>query len=240
MYRDLTLRSDRYIKLCSRRVLRGVNLKSSLLILVVLELLITLSVVLYFYQGGPTPSTTTTLHTTQTTTMLVSTPLTTSTLFQPVITGVVSEGFVFLDGELYWRIRIYGEVDVRERVNISGVYDWWVGRSDEVLPSGESTSIFEPPDYSTIAETFRYISGSTIRDAYIPTEWFEEPCLEGEYRVGIWLQGPYDNKTILFNKTFEFKMLFNTSITPTTWSSWSEKPSNHYCQHGRPALDTKR
>ncbi len=151
------------------------------------------------------------------------TPTTTSPgLAQPRITDVVPEGFVLVGGEIYWRIKIYGEVDLRNYTTISGVYGSWFGRINVILPSGEGARLHEPPDYTNIVTQFSYLRGVKVLDVYIPTSWYENPCLEGVYRVTVWLKGPYENRTTLFDKNFTYRMDLKATISPTTWTSWNE------------------
>ncbi len=147
---------------------------------------------------------------------------------RPRITDVVSVGFVLAVDEphykeLYWRIEIHGEVDLREKVEIGGVYGWWFGTVTVYLPDGRvQDRVHEPPDYFNVFQSFQHMEGSKTLDVYIPTEWFEEVCLEGVYRVVVWLQGPYENRTVLFDKSFTLRMSLEASVGPTRWSSWSE------------------
>lgn len=140
------------------------------------------------------------------------------------VTDVVSEGFVYRDGEIYWRFKIFGELDLRDKVEVNGVYDFWFGHINITLPNGERADIFKPPDYTNIVVQLRYLSGSEVFDAYVLDihAWWKESFLEGTYRVVVWLQGPYDNRTVLFDKSFYFRMAPEISITSTVWNSWSE------------------
>lgn len=166
-----------------------------------------------------TPTTTTT----QTPITSTTTP-TTSDHAQPRITDVTPEGFVFVDGEIYWRFEVSGEVDLRDKVTINGVYGWWFGVIDVTLPNGERTNVFVPPNYVDILTMFQSLSGSEVFDAYVldVDAWWEKSFLDGTYRVVVWLKGPYENKSVLFDKSFDYRMDCNISVTPTVWASWNE------------------
>ncbi len=174
-----------------------------------------------------TPTPTTKPTTAPNTSIPPTTPTTSTSYIQPRITDVTSEGFVHVDGEIYWRFKISGEVDLRDKIEINGIYSWWFGRINVTLPNGEHAYIFKPPDYTNIVTSLRYLSGSEIFDAYVldVEAWWEKSFLDGTYRIVIWLQGPYENKSVLFDKSFVFRMAFNTSITPTVWTSWDENLS---------------
>lgn len=173
----------------------------------------------------PTPTTIST--TASTTSIPPTTPTTTPTSYiQPRITDVTSEGFVYVEEEreIYWRFKISGEVDLRDKIEINGIYGWWFGRINVTLPNEEDTRVHEPPDYTNIVTSFRYLSGSKIFDAYVldVDAWWEKSFLDGTYRIVVWLKGPYENRSVLLDKNFVFRMAFNASITPTAWTSWDE------------------
>lgn len=176
---------------------------------------------------APQTTVTTVVQTTTTTTTLSThtatvSPTSTAAPVQPRVTDIVSEGFVFVDDELYWRIKILGEVDLRDKIEINGVYSFWFGRFNITLPDGSPQDrIYKPGNYEEIVSQFIYLPGTMTLDIYIPTEWWEKICLEGVYRVVVWLKGPYNNYTVLFDKSFTFKMALNASITPNRWPSWS-------------------
>ncbi|MEM0014336.1 MAG: hypothetical protein QXX81_02080 [Zestosphaera sp.] len=174
----------------------------------------------------PTSTPTATISTT--TTPVKPTPTTTqatqpSGLTKPIITDVVPMGFVLVDGEVYWRVKVLGTVDLRDKIEINGVYAFWFGRFKVTLPDGrEQTRLFMPGDYVNIVRDFRYIREEMTLDVYIPTNWYENPCLEGTYRFVVWLQGPYENRSLLFDKSFVYKMNLKANISPTELRSWSE------------------
>lgn len=180
----------------------------------------------------PLPSTTvptsTPTATISTTTPVKPTPTTTQTTpptgsTKPTITDVVSEGFVVVDGEVYWRVKVLGMADLRDKIEINGVYAFWFGRFKVTLPDGrEQTRLFIPGDYVNIIRDFRYLQDEMTLDIYIPTNWYENPCLEGTYRFVVWLQGPYENRSLLFNKSFVYKMDLKANVFHTEWRSWNE------------------
>lgn len=160
---------------------------------------------------APNPSTTTTPTTT---------PVSSS---QPRITDITSEGFVVIDEEIYWRIKIYGEVDLRNYTVINGVYGHWVGRIDVVHPGGKEVLLFKPSNYVDVVTWFGYLSGVMVLDAWVyGWSWSESPWPEGTYELIVWLKGPYENRTTLFKKSFNLSMNLEASMTPTAWKSWNE------------------
>lgn len=191
-----------------------------------------------YYITTPAPSSTTTTPQTTATTVIQTTTTTTTTPsthtvtvsptspagpIQPRITDIVPEGFVFVDDELYWRIKIFGEADLRNKIEINGVYSFWFGRFNITLPDGSlQDRIHEPGNYVDIVSNFRYIPGVMTLDIYIPTKWWETICLEGVYRVVVWLKGPYNNYTVLYSKNFTYRFSPSISFKPTRWSSWNE------------------
>ncbi|MDM7276015.1 MAG: hypothetical protein P3X22_007895 [Thermoprotei archaeon] len=155
------------------------------------------------------------------------TPTTTAppSRYQPRITDITSLGFLVIDDEIYWRFNITGDVDLRDMIEINGVHGHWFGLLKVILPNGEHADIFEPPNYTDIAgRGILYLSGSKLFDAlaFRIGAWWEKKWLDGAYKVEFWLLGPYENKTMLFSKSFNFRMAFNISIAPTVWTSWSE------------------
>lgn len=157
---------------------------------------------------APSPSTTTTF---------------TTTPSQPRITDITSEGFIILDEETYWRIKIYGEVDLRNYTTINGVYGHWFGRISVVHPANKEVLLFRPSNYVDVFTSFRYLSGVMVLDACVyGWSWSESPWPEGTYEIIVWLKGPYENHTVLFKKSFNLSMNLEVSMTPTTWRSWNE------------------
>ncbi|MEO3992865.1 MAG: hypothetical protein QN229_00915, partial [Desulfurococcaceae archaeon TW002] len=75
--------------------------------------------------------------------------------------------FVFVDREIYWRFKILGEVDLRDKVTINEVYGWWFCVINVITPNGELTNIFVPPNYTDILISSQYFSGSKVFDAYV-------------------------------------------------------------------------
>lgn len=146
-------------------------------------------------------------------------PSTTSRLY---VSNVEIDGFLFEEEELYMRLKISGEVDVRDRVEINGVYGWWFGRINVTLPDGTPARLFPPEDHTSILTQFRQISGTLTVDVNLPWEWYERHCLEGVYKVAVWLKGPYENRTVLYEKAFNLKMALTATVSPTIWRSWEE------------------
>ncbi|MGB9675160.1 MAG: hypothetical protein ACPLYW_00980 [Candidatus Nanoarchaeia archaeon] len=139
--------------------------------------------------------------------------------------NVEIDKFLYEDGELYMRLKISGEVDLKERINISGisgVHDYWFGRIDVTLPDGSEGKLFESENHTNIFTTFLQIPGTMFVDVNLPLEWYEKHPLEGLYNVTVWLAGPYENRTVIFEKTFNLKMALNATVSPTTWQSWEE------------------
>lgn len=193
--------------------------------LLIAVILITLSVVagvalfLMMPAAPPATPTTPTTHTTPTTPKPTTPPAGSA---KPEIRDVVPEGFVFVDNELYWRIKILGEADLRDRITINGIYSFWFGRIDVTLPDGRKALLYNPPDYVNVVTQFRTLSGEMVLDVHVPTAWYEKPCLEGTYRVTVWLSGPYENRTTLFDKSFYYEMNLKATISPTVWTSWNQ------------------
>lgn len=150
------------------------------------------------------------------TTSTTSIPPTTSATTPRIrIDDVTPVGFVLVDEELYWRIKVFGEVDLGEYRGHMFVI------ITVTLPDMREADLFKPPDYMNITRHL-WFSGELVLDAYIPKEWFEKPLLEGEYRVTIWLYKPYKNMTLIFDKSFYLRAVLSISITPKTWASWRE------------------
>lgn len=168
--------------------------------------------ILYFtFLAAPTPSS-------ATTTAPTTTPVSSS---QPKIDDVVSEGFVIVDNEIFWRIKIYGEVDLRNSTVINGVYGYWVGFINVTHPEGKRVLLHEPPNYVDVVTQFSYLSGVKVLDACV-YGWSGTPWPEGIYEIVVWLRGPYENRTVLFKKSFNFSVSLKASVTPTIWRSWNE------------------
>lgn len=141
----------------------------------------------------------------------------------PYVSDVSISGFVYTtDGDLFMRLKICGEADLREPITINGVHGFWFGRISVRLPDGRQTQIFEPGDYVNVFTQFLELSGEKVVDAYLPTMWYENPCLEGVYNVTVFLKGPYNNVTVLFHKDFNLKMTLTASVAPANWRSWEE------------------
>lgn len=145
-----------------------------------------------------------------------------STTSSPYVSNVEIDKYLYEEEELYMRLKISGEVDVRDRVEINGVYDWWFGRINVTLPDGTQAELFLPEDHTSLLTQFRQISGTLTVDVYLPWEWYEQHCLEGAYRVTVWLNGPYENRTVLYEKVFNLKMALTATVSPTSWKSWEE------------------
>ena len=192
----------------------------AVVILVILSVVAGVALFLMMPAAPPaTPTTSTSPASTPTTTTKPTTPAGST---QPEIRDVVPEGFVFVDNELYWRIKILGEADLRDRITINGIYAFWFGRIDVTLPDGRKALLYNPPDYVNVVTQFLTLSGEMVLDVYIPTAWYENPYLEGTYRVTVWLSGPYENRTTLFDKSFYYKMDLKATISPTVWTSWNQ------------------
>ncbi|MCX8177570.1 MAG: hypothetical protein N3F10_04645 [Candidatus Bathyarchaeota archaeon] len=141
----------------------------------------------------------------------------------PYISDVSISGFVYTeDGDLFMRLKILGEADLREPITINGVHGFWFGRISVRLPDGRQTQTFEPGDYVNVFNHFSVLSGEKMVDVYLPTQWHENPCLEGVYNVTVFLKGPYNNVTVLFHKDFNLKMSLTAIVAPAIWDSWEE------------------
>jgi len=154
-----------------------------------------------------------------------STPTTTSVSpGQPRVSNITSEGFVIVeDSEVCWRVRIYGEVDLRNITTINGVTGHWFGRINVTHPAGNEILLFEVGDYVNVFTQFSYLSGSKVLDACVLYwTWEGEIWPEGTYEVILWLYHSPGIYTTLFEKTFNLKMNFEVNITPTTWDQWNE------------------
>ncbi|MEM3142043.1 MAG: hypothetical protein QW656_02350 [Zestosphaera sp.] len=165
--------------------------------------------------------------------MFIETPISSSATTTPTttpissgqlkITDITSEGFVVVGEEIYWRIKIYGDIDLRNYTVINGVYGYWVGKINVTHPKGMEILLHEPPNYVDVVTQFSYLSGVRVLDACVYSwSWTESPWPEGTYEVIVWLKGPYENRTVLFKKSFNFSMSLEASVTPTTWESWNE------------------
>jgi parallel beta-helix repeat protein len=146
-------------------------------------------------------------------------PSTPSNLY---VSTVEIDRYLYEDEGLYMRLKIRGEVDVRDRVEINGVYGWWFGRVTVVLPDGSQAQLLQPEDHTSFFTQFLQIPGTLIVDISLPWDWYEHHCLEGAYNVTIWLKGPYENYAVLYKKVFNLKMALTAAASPTTWKSWDE------------------
>lgn len=142
----------------------------------------------------------------------------------PEVSDVVSEGFVIVEGdEVCWRIRVFGEADLRNITTINGVTGVWFGRINVTHPGGKEVLLYEPGDYVDVFTQFFRLTGSKVLDACVPFWTREEEIWpEGTYEVVVWLYHSPGIYVILFEKTFNFKMSFEASITPTTLNQWNE------------------
>ncbi len=150
---------------------------------------------------------------------------TSQSMQSPRISNVEIAGYLYSDEELYMRLKISGEVDLRNRLNINGVYGWWFGRITVSLPDGSQGEIMDAENHENFFTQFTYLPGSITVDVYLPWTWYEEHSLEGFYNVTVWLQGPYEKRVVLFEKSFNLKMMLKAFVTPTTWRSWEENVS---------------
>lgn len=164
---------------------------------------------------GPSPTATTTTPPPPTTTPIRPTPR---------ITNFTFVEWVINDREVCWRFRVSGEVDLRDRIEINGVYGNWIGRFRVTLPNGKNALIFEPPNYSVDVSQFSYLSGSRTLDACVLDlgDWWSKSLLEGTYTASVVLYGPYENRSVLFNRNYTYTANLNISIAPTVWNSWNQ------------------
>ncbi|MEM3833518.1 MAG: hypothetical protein QW128_08050 [Thermoprotei archaeon] len=193
------------------------ELKIITLIIITFIVLGVVGSVFYFWlmSGGPVSTTTTR------TTSLTST----TTQGGPIVTNVTTE-FVYIKEkqDLYLRLKIYGEAYLHDKISINGVYGFWFGHINVTLPNGKvENKFYDPGDYVNIHTQFLQISGVKIIDVYVPTRWYENPLLDGTYRVIVWLHGPYKNFTVLFEKIFNFKFSYNSTVSPAVWNSWNQE-----------------
>lgn len=141
----------------------------------------------------------------------------------PHVSDVLIMGFIYTaDGELYMRLKIRGEAHLREPITINGTHGFWFGRVSVRLPDGRETLLFEPGDYVNAFIQFLELRGEKELDVYLPTEWYENPYLEGTYNVTVFLKGPYYNVSVLFHRDFNLKMALTGAVTPAKWRSWEE------------------
>jgi len=139
----------------------------------------------------------------------------------PYISNITIMGFHVKDGELYMRLRVYGYVYLRDKVSINGVYDFWFGVLKVILPYGEEALLYDPGNYVDVVMNVNEIYGSRDFDAELPLSG-DKPGLDGLYNITFYLKGPYDNVSILYQKTVNLTILFKISISPTNISTWNE------------------
>ncbi|MEM4776920.1 MAG: hypothetical protein QXP40_01420 [Desulfurococcaceae archaeon] len=159
----------------------------------------------------------------------------TNTSTKLAVYDIIPIGFNIVDEIVYLRFRIIGEVDLREKMEINGVYGDWIGFIEFIVPNNVKTWVFTPPDYYTGRNTFKYILGTVDYDAPIydlrggsPSTTHPQSPLNGTYIVRILLNGPYSEergeytKVLLMEKKFTY--MFNVSINLHTlnWSSWDQ------------------
>ncbi|MCS7108281.1 MAG: hypothetical protein RMH77_05455 [Sulfolobales archaeon] len=176
---------------------------------------------LYYVVRPTAPSTSTTPTQTPSPT---PTPPSTTTPSLKITNVTFVEWIINEHREVCWRFRITGEVDLRERVTINGVYGNWLGRIHVILPNGELAMIFDPPNYDTDVSRFKYLSGTKTYDACVLDldAWWGKSYLSGTYRISVILHGPYENRSVLFDKNFTYLMKANVTIAPTEWSTWNQ------------------
>jgi len=155
---------------------------------------------------------------------------------KPYVSNVEIEKFLFEDQSLYIRFKIIGEADLRKELNINGVYGWWSGRITITLPDGSQGQLLIPEDHTEFFVHFTQIPGTLKIDLELPWFWFEERCLGGNYTVTVWLMGPYENRTVLYSKTFNLKIAPKATVSPTSWKSWEEKISITITNNGNVPL----
>jgi hypothetical protein len=150
--------------------------------------------------------------------------VTTTSPTQPKVSDVISGGFVVVgDDEVCWRIKIYGEVDLRDKVTVNGIYGVWFGRINVTHPGREEVLLYEPGNYADVLTQFFYLSGTKVLDACVHYwTWDESPWPEGIYRVVVWLYHSPGIYVTLFEKSFNFTMNLKASVSPTTWRRWNE------------------
>lgn len=197
---------------------------------IIFFILIVLVAVLFMglsQQGGISPPSTNTQVSTTPTSPISSNKLS--------IYDVIPQGFHVVDEVVYWKLKIFANIDLRDKVEINGTYGYWTGIITIVLPNGREPWIFIPPDYSTGRNQFNYITGSVEYDVPVydllggtaPYVHPQSP-LNGTYKVIIWLSGPYDEKigeyprVILIEKTFNYTFKASIDLHPLEWSSWDQ------------------
>jgi hypothetical protein len=140
----------------------------------------------------------------------------------PYISNVEIEKFLYENDELYMRLKITGYANLTDNININGVYGSWFGRVTVKLPDGSEAELLHSGDHTTVFTQFSEIPRTLTIYAFLPTEWYEQHNLEGEYNISVWLQGPYENRTSLFEKSFDLTISLEVKISPTSWNSWEE------------------
>ncbi|MGC8753036.1 MAG: hypothetical protein ACP5RO_05880 [Fervidicoccaceae archaeon] len=172
--------------------------------------------------GGGTSTTTSTPTSTASITMTTTSASSTTASSAPYISNVEIERYIYENEGLYMRLKISGKADLRDKVNINGVYGYWIGFVNVTLPDGSQGQLMNPKDHSEFFNTFNLLEKNMSADLYLPWEWYEKRTLEGAYNVTVWLQGPYENRTVLFKRVFNLRMSLISNISPTTWKSWDE------------------
>lgn len=210
-------------------------------IIIVVLVLITIIIVLilsFTQHGGVSPSSTNESPSTS------STSLTNATA-KLAIHDIVPQGFHIVDETVYLRFKIVGEVDLRNKLEINGVYGSWTGFIKFIAPNGVETWIFTPPDYYTGRDTFNYLVGSVEYDAPVydlrggsPSATHPQSSLNGTYVVKVLLSGPYDEergeytKVLLMEKRFNYTFKVSINLHTLNWSSWSQDVDIHVINEG--------
>lgn len=179
-------------------------------------------------EGISQPSTSTQVSTTLTST--------TSSSIKLSIYDVIPRGFHIVDEIVYLRFEIIGDVDLRESIEINGIYGYWQGVVTVVVPNGVEPWIFIPPDYSTGRNIFDHIEESVEYDVPVydllggsPSVTHPQSPLNGTYKITVWLSGPYDEKVggypkvVLIEKSFNYTFKVSIGLHSLEWSSWDQE-----------------
>jgi len=129
--------------------------------------------------------------------------------------------FNIIDSDLYMRIRVYGYLNLHDKVTVNNVYGFWFGFLRVTLPYGEDTLIYDPGNYVDVVKQILEVNGTRDFDVYLPLRG-DKPGLDGVYNISFYLIGPYGNVSVLYQKQFNLTASSRIAIYPVNMSSWDE------------------
>ncbi|MEM4816998.1 MAG: hypothetical protein QXU77_05580 [Desulfurococcaceae archaeon] len=159
----------------------------------------------------------------------------TSNINKLTVYDIIPKGFDIVENIVYFKFKVIADIDLRDYIEINGVYGSWIGVITAIVPNGKESYVFTPPDYSEIRNQFKYLNGSIeyATPVYDLLAWYQsETCpqssLNGTYRIKILLSGPYDEKTgeypkvLLMEKNFTYNFKISIELKTLEWKTWDQ------------------